>query len=70
MPIYEYRCQKCDAFFETIVFRASAPVTCPKCLGDEVERQSSTFGIGGSRREAGASASCGGCKRSSCAGCR
>jgi putative FmdB family regulatory protein len=30
MPIYEYRCQDCDATFEALV-RGNDPVTCPHC---------------------------------------
>jgi len=30
MPIYEYRCQNCNAKFETLA-RADTEVTCPHC---------------------------------------
>lgn len=69
MPIYEYRCQDCGTLFETIVFGASTRVTCPNCHAEKAERLPSTFGIGGSERSMTSGASCGGCRRSSCAGC-
>jgi putative FmdB family regulatory protein len=69
MPIYEYRCEHCDLLFEKIVFGSSTRIACPACGAEHVERQPSVFGIGGSERGTNAHANCGGCKRSSCAGC-
>lgn len=37
MPIYEYRCQSCQAEFETLV-RAGSHPTCPSCSSDQLER--------------------------------
>ena len=69
MPIYEYLCQDCQAFFETIVFSSSTRIACPECGAERVERQPSTFGIAGGERVTSGGSGCGGCKRSSCAGC-
>ncbi|MFB3853817.1 MAG: zinc ribbon domain-containing protein [Vicinamibacterales bacterium] len=69
MPIYEYRCQDCHSVFETIVFSSSAKVACPGCGAERVERQPSTFGIAGTGRPTSGGAGCGGCKKTSCAGC-
>ena len=41
MPLYEYRCQKCDQKFEWLVRTANAAaeeIECPKCQGTQVER--------------------------------
>ncbi len=72
VPIYEYCCADCQHVFETIVLRPSARVACPACGTENVERRPSTFAVAGSQREAatsGAGTACGGCRRSSCAGC-
>ncbi len=66
MPIFEYRCKKCEEEFEALVLgRESAE--CPSCHGTKLEKLLSTFaaftGSGGSRMEAssqpGACGSCG-----------
>jgi len=36
MPIYEYKCSKCDEEFETLVFRSDESVACPQCKGENV----------------------------------
>ena len=40
MPIYEFRCKKCDNSFEHLV-RGSDPPVCPQCgaTGDDLEKQ-------------------------------
>ncbi|OVE81478.1 hypothetical protein BVY04_03195 [bacterium M21] len=46
MPIYEYKCTKCDAAFEKMTTMAKADETeCANCGSDETERQFSTFGV-------------------------
>jgi putative FmdB family regulatory protein len=48
MPIYEYRCEPCAERFEELVRSPEAPVACPMCGSEEVERLLSTFaGVGG-----------------------
>lgn len=69
MPIYEYRCESCGLVFERIVFASSPRVSCPSCGAENVERQPSSFGIGGAARSASGGSSCAGCSRGSCAGC-
>ncbi len=51
MPIYEYRCRKCHHAFEQIVPQNSTP-RCPTCLGEDLERMLSSFGVSseGTRR--------------------
>ena len=40
MPIYEFRCQKCEDLFELLVMSQSDEVEmrCPKCGAEEFER--------------------------------
>lgn len=52
MPIFEFKCSKCDHFFEVIVVgsRKDEAVVCPECRSAEFERVVSTanFAMGGS----------------------
>lgn len=45
MPIFEYRCESCDARFEKLIRRASDEdsLACPKCGAVKVEKELSTF---------------------------
>ena len=40
MPIYEFKCSKCEEFFELIVMGSNEKdiVKCPKCESEEFER--------------------------------
>lgn len=40
MPIYEFRCLKCDECFELLVMNKSDPVEmrCPACQSEDFER--------------------------------
>jgi putative FmdB family regulatory protein len=54
MPIYEYRCRQCGERFEKLV-RATAEQTvviCPRCGSQEVKKEISLFGLGGTARSA------------------
>jgi putative FmdB family regulatory protein len=44
MPIYEYRCQSCNAEFELIV-RASTVPACPSCGATSLEKILSMFAV-------------------------
>jgi putative FmdB family regulatory protein len=46
MPMYEYQCKECGHRFETLVIGSRKPV-CPVCSSQELEKQFSTFGMGG-----------------------
>lgn len=52
MPIYEFKCSKCDHFFEVIVMgsQKDEAVICPKCQSTEFERvvSSTHYAMGGS----------------------
>ncbi len=45
MPIYEYKCTKCENTFMRLqgIGAPTDGVQCPKCESREVERQLSTF---------------------------
>jgi putative FmdB family regulatory protein len=53
MPIYEYKCSKCEHRFEQLVasVSAGADVKCPECGGRRVEKLPSVFAA----RDGGAS---------------
>jgi len=56
MPLFEYQCKTCRHRFEALVVGSRRPA-CPRCTSEELEKQHSTFGCGGSGRlqESGAS---------------
>jgi len=62
MPIFEYRCKKCEVEFETLVLGRETP-ECPTCHGSRLERLMSTFAAvtGRSPTEAGPGRACGSC---------
>ena len=78
MPIYEFRCLKCEADFEAIVFGKNDKVTCPTCNGDKLERLMSSFGFksGGSRGNensvspSASSSGCASCAGGDCSSCK
>lgn len=46
MPVYEFRCQKCDHDFSLVITLAEYEkknFICPKCQSNKVKRQLSTF---------------------------
>jgi len=42
MPIFEYRCVRCESEFELFVRKDTNGVTCPSCGGDQLEKLFST----------------------------
>ncbi len=40
MPIYEFKCSKCEEFFELLVMKTDdeLELRCPKCKSEEFER--------------------------------
>jgi len=56
MPMFEYQCKDCGHRFEALVFGNRTPV-CPACKSDAIEKQFSTFGMGGGSNAGGPSRS-------------
>jgi putative FmdB family regulatory protein len=71
MPIYEYRCTKCEDVFEKLVF-GKDEVVCPKCGGqvDKLMSACSFKSSAGDFKTSGSGKSgCSGCSATSCATC-
>lgn len=76
MPIYEYRCRKCDRSFEAFVRPGDGGVQCPLCHGSKLKRELSTFAARGSNGDGAAAAAMansgaangGGCGGGGCGG--
>ena len=48
MPIYEFKCSKCNLVFEKLFLTLSTQdVTCPACGSEEIEKEYSMFSSGG-----------------------
>jgi putative FmdB family regulatory protein len=58
MPLYEYECQECGKKFETLVQGSRIP-SCPGCGSEKLEKQLSTFGVGGFSSSSKGLAPCG-----------
>ena len=63
MPVYEYRCEACDALTESIrpMRDADAPMRCESCGSEKTQRVHSVFMAAAGAKESGSSASPGGC---------
>jgi putative FmdB family regulatory protein len=44
MPLFEYRCESCGHRFEQLT-RAGVTPSCPKCQGEQLQKQLSTFAV-------------------------
>jgi putative FmdB family regulatory protein len=71
MPIYEYRCVKCNQQFETLVLGSNSEVTCPHCKGDQLKRLLSACGFksSGAFNPSSDSSGCTSCSGGSCSSC-
>jgi len=49
MPIFRYGCKDCKENFELLVF-SSTKLECPKCKGQNLEKQLSVFAVGSSAK--------------------
>jgi putative FmdB family regulatory protein len=60
VPIYEYRCQTCAEEFEILqrMGESAEGLACPRCGGEEVHRQLSTFAASTSSTSSAAEAAC------------
>ena len=56
MPIYEFKCSKCEEFFEILQMSSNDDIKCPKCESYEFQRVVSatnyTIGHKGSKEQA------------------
>ncbi|NLA75654.1 MAG: zinc ribbon domain-containing protein [Deltaproteobacteria bacterium] len=76
MPIYEYKCTKCNKDFECIVL-GDDTVTCPGCGAVKVKRKLSACSFKSSGKNGGdysssaksTSSGCSSCSGGSCASC-
>jgi len=61
MPIYEYRCKKCNNGFEALIrsAREESLVECPHCEQGEIERVLSSFSVTYSGGTSSSGANCG-----------
>ncbi|MBP7126884.1 zinc ribbon domain-containing protein [Myxococcota bacterium] len=71
MPLYEFRCHRCEREFEDLVPMGTTSATCPGCGSADVERLASTaaFSVGGRMSTTGSSHGCSGCTSSNCGSC-
>lgn len=71
MPIYEFKCLKCETFFEILVMNRneSVEMVCPKCDTVDIERvistTSHTIGVAPGKQK-GASTQTRNCSSGSC----
>jgi len=71
MPIFDFKCKKCEREFEFFLMKKDEVVVCPFCGGEEVERLISSFRLGGSAREGeGSSGACATCSSKNCSSCK
>ena len=62
MPLYEYRCTRCDRPFERLARSFNDRPDCPSCGASEVTRLFSTFAVStGGASSSGPAPSFGGC---------
>lgn len=43
MPIFEYKCQKCNHKFEKLVLKKDQIIKCPRCGSDALDKLLSVF---------------------------
>ena len=71
MPIYEYKCTKCNKEFEYLVFGGDSSIYCPECNDQNVQRLMSacSFKSSGDYSSPSASSGCATCSSSNCSSC-
>jgi putative FmdB family regulatory protein len=61
MPLFEYRCARCDKKFEELVSGNSTEIVCPACGSKETQKLLSVFASVSGSSESGAA-----CPRPGC----
>lgn len=61
MPLYEYRCRRCERPFERLARNFNDRPDCPSCGASEVTRELSTFAVSTAGGAKSAAPSLGGC---------
>jgi len=73
MPIFEFKCSKCQAAFEKIQMRRDPNPPCVSCGSEKTEKLVSLFGFtGGEGSKSSVSTSghnCGSCSSHNCGSC-
>ncbi|MEZ7893065.1 MAG: zinc ribbon domain-containing protein [Candidatus Wallbacteria bacterium] len=72
MPIFEFKCAKCEKTFEKIQSSKAPNPDCPECGHNKTEKLISVFGFKGTGEGAKSSASldgCGSCSTHNCGSC-
>ena len=62
MPIYEFKCKKCDHLFEEFVFSsksAAEEIVCPVCGEKSADKLMSAFSASGTSSMGSGASSCG-----------
>ncbi|MBW1668905.1 MAG: zinc ribbon domain-containing protein [Deltaproteobacteria bacterium] len=71
MPIYEYRCTKCNKEFEYLVLGSEKGIACPECDSRKVVRLMSacSFKSDGDFSSSSGSSACSTCSGGTCSTC-
>jgi len=73
MPIYEYKCSRCDLEFEELICGKEESISCPECKSSDCKKQFSVFGFSagnGFMSSAGEHCNCGSCGTHNCNECK
>ncbi|MBI4650032.1 zinc ribbon domain-containing protein [Candidatus Desantisbacteria bacterium] len=73
MPVYEYKCKKCNLKFEELQSIGADAPPCPKCKAGEVVKCISVFGFSsGGEKDYSSSggSSCSSCSGGNCSSCK
>jgi putative FmdB family regulatory protein len=71
MPIYEYKCAKCNKEFECLILGSDEDISCPDCADENVRRLMSacSFKSSGNYSSASGPSGCSTCSGGNCGTC-